>query len=151
MIQYINEEEYITSFTPAKGVVVIDVNCQGIMETTKHQELFKTSFPNTYREYMKLVADRSLTPGEVLWFEEDTYKIALLVTQTNLVGHETDEDEDVCTYTDLALEELICTATENDTTFLCPLINKNNVVAQRHFHSAATKLGKTFDWCVYVR
>jgi hypothetical protein len=147
MIKYERQDQYIMTFDRSQGVIIIDVNCQGIMELNEHQITFKLMFPKTYEDYTKLIIDRDFMPGDVFWFKEDGYDIALIATRDHVVGSEKDVDSDIKTYTEMAIETLA--KTTEIPTMLCPLINKG--MFHKHFTSAVHKFGKQLDWYVYTR
>jgi len=121
MVQYENEE-FITSTMPVDGILVVDVNLQGILELAPHTERFKNAFPYTYKKYMEKVIKKELAVGEVLWYKEDDYTIALIVTAERILGRYKDDAELVQIYTEEAITNLLEQVA--DETLLFGMVNR---------------------------
>ena len=50
-MQY-KDEEFVTTNTPTDGVLIFDVNCQGIVDLAPHLKRFKDGFPVAFKQGM---------------------------------------------------------------------------------------------------
>ena len=143
MKSYVKQTPFITGFIQGSGMIVVDVNCQGIL-VAPHQKVFAHEFPITAKQYIAGCVDDSIVPGTVMYYKERGYDIALIVTCSTLVGSNKDHDEKIKNYTKLAIKELESTTTSEN--MLCSFINwkKHSI-----FLDAIATEGKTLDWYIY--
>jgi len=104
-IKFEKDQESVLDARP-DGVIVIPVNCQGILEHTVVGARFKTEFPNTYETYMRMVYQDKLKPGECHVIDDGGQRIALLVIANAEFGKFKERDDDVCTAFSNAVEKL---------------------------------------------
>lgn len=105
LTQY-NDGKFILENQPTDGLIVIEANLQCIFELSVHQKIFKKAFPKTYKSYVDLCNNNSVYPGDCLFFTEDNYQIAMLVTNENIIGRYKDDIEIGNIYTEEALQIL---------------------------------------------
>ena len=129
---------------PNDGVIVIDVNCQGIRTLSNGvQTLFKY-FPKTYAWYINNCINNSLVPGECYMHYEDEYDIAVIVVADMIVGKYKDIQLDVEMGFSQGVNSMLNKYTS--TKFVSPIIGLpysilpfvKNIITQ-----------KNLDWTIY--
>jgi hypothetical protein len=105
MIEFKKDEEGVLDAKP-DGVLVIPVNCQGIVEHTVVGTRFKREFPKTYAAYMVMAYEDKLRVGDCILLKERNHTVALLVFSTAEFGMFKDRNDDVSAGFELAVDSL---------------------------------------------
>lgn len=120
-VQY-DDGELITEHMPSDGILVIEANLQGVFDLAPHTQRFERAFPITYKAFLKRILEGSVIVGGVLWFTEDNYRIAIIVTAERIFGKYKDDNELMEIYTEEAIDNLLKGA-ENEV-LLMGLVNR---------------------------
>lgn len=129
---YKKENLYIERM-PYDGVIVVDVNAQGIFTLSSHQKDFMDSFPKTYRAYMELCRKGLVKGGDHIKFEEDGYKLYLIVTADKLIGKDRDKQEDIESNTSYSLYSVLTELEKERTIVYSGIINRaSNLLSYTH-------------------
>lgn len=142
MIKFESEQECPTDAKP-DGVVVIPVNCQGILEHTVVGRRFKAAYPESYDSYMRLVYNDKLKPGQCVLMNEKEQPIALLVWADAEFGKLKDLDADMVTAFSNSLDSLF-ERTKDISKYYSGVIKVNNIGK-----TLMTKAkGKNIEWII---
>jgi ABC-type Fe3+ transport system substrate-binding protein len=136
---------FLENIAPNDGTIVCEANAQGVMELTRHQEKFIKKFPITYKQYIDMVKQETIHPGDVYMFTEDGYEIAIIVTAAAVVGVNKDDLDDVADNTMHCIKDL--TELVSHGTMICGAINRKKFST---FKMAVEMYGKQYDWKVYA-
>lgn len=122
-LEYVKESLFLARM-PTDGVIVLDVNIQGIFELSPHQKDFIDCFPETYKAFMKLCRDGEVVGGEAIKFVEDNYIIYLLVTAERVAGRDQDKMADIETNTSFALDSMFRDLESHHDTIYSGVLNR---------------------------
>jgi len=75
------------------AIIIMDINCQGIMDIDNVHVKFKKMFPETMLMLKPLFISGKMQVGEIIETEEGGYTILLIVTRNARVGKLKDDDE----------------------------------------------------------
>lgn len=144
-----SDDEFLTANNmPMDAHIVVDANRQGIFCFSSQQQRFIEAFPATYKEYMKLISgDDPPNPGEVLFFTEAMYHIAILVTCDRLIGEEKDDEIDIAMFTQEAVKALVDTLDNGEKIVTC-LVNSSSKMFNK-FHQAISIHGRYNKFLIY--
>ncbi len=90
----------------ADGVLVLPVNCQGVMELKKEHRRFKWQYPVTYKRYVMMCLKGQPNPGDVKLFKEKDDTIALLFNDLYIFKKDWTKDKSDL-YLKLAIQRLV--------------------------------------------
>lgn len=123
--------------------IVVDINCQGVLELEQHQRRFCKEFPQTLKLLQVAFLTGTLKPGQVITNMEDGFKLALIVTRYSRVGSLKDSPEAVNLATMKAIESL------EHKKIVSPVLNKDIISSWPIMHNIIK--GKDVDWVVYTK
>jgi len=124
-LKYEKDQEGVLDAKP-DGVLVIPVNCQGILEHTVIGNRFKSEFPNSYEAYMRLIYADKLKPGDCHILEDGEQTIALIVVADAEFGKFKDLDGNVCDAFNTAITKLF-DETKDIAKYYSGIIKYNNI------------------------
>ena len=84
------------------GVIIMQVNCQGIMEIGKQLRRFKHEFPKAYKHYVTCCIGGLHSPGDVEVFTENGFIIIFCFTKAYTIGKRSD--------TNIQVDKSLCEA-----------------------------------------
>jgi hypothetical protein len=106
-VLYMPDSDEMVLDCPKHSVMVIDADCQGLLELTTIGRRLKHEFPNTYKAYQASLVAGAKVAGDILLVEERKHKIALLYTTNYKLGKCKDEEQTVIKFTKSCIEKLI--------------------------------------------
>lgn len=102
-----NEESVIDA--KRDGVIVITANLQCIFDFNITSKRFKSMFPNSYKEFCKMVIDKKIDTSECVMFNDNGFTLALLVIADTIIGPTKDSEDDMSIQLEFALRDLFNT------------------------------------------
>lgn len=141
MIAYENKVLFEDNFK--EYTIVLDVNCQGVLEFEHHQRQFKRHFPETTKMLIEASIAGTLTPGMVIRNEEDGFNILLIVTRYARVGTLKDANETVVRNTLQAIDSI------TEKKIVSPLINRDISICWPALHPKIKSMD--INWVVYTK
>jgi hypothetical protein len=141
MIAYENKVLFEDNFK--EYTIVLDVNCQGVLEFEHHQRQLKRYFPETVQMLVEASITGTLSPGMVLRNEEDGFKLLLIVTRYARVGALKDDNETIIRNTMRAVESI------TEKKVVSPLINRDVSSCWPALHPKIKSMD--INWVVYTK
>ena len=78
---------------PELGVVVLGINCQGIIDFSEGLKQLKKKAPKVYNSYIQMCLNNKLSAGDIACFRHENYDIVLAVLAEHVVGKHKDPIE----------------------------------------------------------
>jgi hypothetical protein len=144
MIKYMGRDFLSDKINYSEGVIVVEVNLQGLWETETLIQL-KKEFPKSYRFYQRMCVLKRYEVGSVVLFEEDGYKIAFLITKDHRKLNATD------TYNNftIAINNLF-TIIPEDVTMFSGQLGQEDFLFIKYYQHIRTKI-KNRVWFLYKK
>lgn len=106
MIKYDNDSDEMIFDVPKTNIMVIDVDCQGLLNLSPAGERLKKEYPEVYKKYMLSCLIMGGEHGNVLTIEDKGRVFALMFTTLCRIGISKDDADTVKTYTIKCLDKL---------------------------------------------
>lgn len=86
MIKFKNSEDEMIYDVPFHNIMVVDADCQGLMNLSNIGKKFKLEFPDLHKIYFEACVKGLIMPGQILPMESKGRHVCLLITTDNRVG-----------------------------------------------------------------
>lgn len=99
-------KEMLLDNKPDDGVMVVNVNAQGILEIDKVSRRLAKEFPEIEMQYRAACHQGQMGLGSIRLFESGKHRIMLICTAYNIIGMTKDDEEVIVHTTTKIIDEL---------------------------------------------